>query len=181
MKRLITTLLGLAVICCSGFAFEKSNRISSGGFWVLEGNLGQGYGEWSFPVFSKNDFFIRSNVTIGGFGGAVGSAIDYAGCEIGSNFHYGTQYDLGTFNVRTYGLIGVDFALFTSETHKFFSPSGLLGSTIGGGFEFQYTEKNAFVLEYGGKYRYVVGKDYKQYKAYNNINPVLMLGFRSYY
>lgn len=181
MKRLISTLLGLAVICFSGFAFDKGNGISSGGFWAMEGNLGQGYGEWSFPVFSKNDFFVRDNVTIGGFGGAADNNINYGGCEIGNNVLFGGVYDLETFKVKAYGFFGVDYALFTSENHKLLSPSGLLGTVMGGGFEFQYSENNAFVVEYGGKYRCVIGKNRKEFSGFNSINPVLMLGYRSYY
>jgi len=147
----------------------------------MEGNLGQGYGEWSFPVFSKNNFFIRDNISIGGFGGATSNNIDYGGCEIGNHLLFGGIYDLETFSVKTYGFFGAEYALFSAPDHLLLSPSGLLGTITGGGFELQYSENNAFVVEYGGKYRYVVGKDHKKYSKFNTINPVLMLGFRSYY
>jgi len=182
MKRLITCLFGFALLCSVGFAKDFNNGISNGGFWVLDGNLGEGYGEWSFPILkTKNNFMIRDNVTIGGFGGASGNSMTICGFTVGDRLLFGGIYDdTGIFAVKAYGFAGVDFEMFGTKTHPLFSPSVRLGSTFGGGFEFQYTERNSFVVEYGGKYRYVIGKNMASYKEYNCINPVLMLGFRSY-
>lgn len=183
MKRIITFLFGFALLCCVGFAKDFSNGISSGGFWVLDGNLGEGYGEWSFPIVkNKKNFMIKDSVTIGGFGGSSsGKVLDVYGLSVGNKLNCGCIYDdTGLFAIKVYGILGGDVSLIKTENHKFFSPSAIFGTIVGGGFEFQYTERSSFVAEFGGKYRYEIGENVALYKVVNNMGPVLMLGFRSY-
>jgi len=183
MKKLVTCLFGFALLCSIGFAKEFSNGISSGGFFVLDSNYGEGFGEWSFPILkTEKNFMIRDNIFVGGFGGTTdGKAMGIGGFTVGNKIIYGSIYDNSdVFAVKTYGLLEIDVSMFGTENHPVFSPSVILGSTFGGGFEFQYDERNSFVVEFGGKYRYVIGENMASYSHLNGINPVIMLGFRSY-
>lgn len=166
-----------------GFAQEFKNGISSGGFCVIECNYGEGYGEWNFPIVTtKKDFILRDCITVGGYGVAYDQNNIYiSGCSIGDKLIMGGMYTTDFYRVRAYGLFGIDFSMFKAPDHPLFSPSVIMATTMGGGFEFQYSERNSFVVEYGGKYRYVIGKNMTNYRAYNSINPIISFGYRSYY
>lgn len=183
MKRLITCLFGFALLCFSGFGTEFKNGISNGGFCVFEADYGQGNGEWSFPILTTdNGLMLRDNVTVGGFGKASGThQLSIAGCSLGDNFLFGKMYDSDCFRVKVYTFAGAELSLFSCQNHPLFSPSVMLGAQFGGGFEFQYSAKNSFVTEFGGKSRYVLGKDTEEFSEYNSTSPIIKLGFRSYY
>jgi len=185
MKRLIISLFGLALMCFGGVGFAQNfkNGIASGGFCVIESNYGQGYGEWNFPILTtEKGFILRDCVTMGGFGGTVEqNIISIGGFTVGNKFLMGGMYTTDSFRIRSYGLFGVDFSMFSTVDHPFYSPSDMMATLTGGGFEFQYSECSSFVIEYGGKFRYVIGKDMNNYKKYNEINPTISFGYRGYY
>lgn len=182
VKRIFVILFGSTFFCLSVMGMEFKNGISSGGFFVMEDDFGEGYGEWSFPIARIKNFMIRDCASIGGFGKSTADRqIDFGGMSVGNTVHFGGIFDSQCFRIKSYGLIGAEFSLFSGIDHPLFCGSAMLGSIIGGGFEFQYTEKNAFAIEFGGKYRYVIGKDMNDFAGYNSINPVIIIGYRSYY
>lgn len=170
-------------MCFSIFGTEFKDSISSGGFCVVETNYGQGCGEWSFPIYSnEKGFMIRDNISLGGFGSTTTLALPgIGGFSIGDSLILGQIYDLDFLRIKVYGFFGGEFSLFYTKNHNFFSMPVMAGAQMGGGFEMQYTERNSFVVEFGGKSRYVVGKDMEEFKDYNSVNPIIKLGFRSYF
>lgn len=170
-------------MCLSCFGTEFKDGIASGGFCVIESNYGQGHGEWSFPIYkTDNGFMLRDNLTVGGFGSTIGnSKLAVGGASVGDNFIIGGFHDTDCFRVKSYAFLGADISLFICEGHPLFSPSAILGTQMGGGFEFQYSKANSFVIEFGGKSRYVIGQDRDLYTDYNSVNPLIKIGFRSYY
>ena len=120
-------------------------------------------------------YTISDNISLGGFGCAEsGTNVDLGGASLGNKFIFGGIYDYAEcFIAKTYGFIGIELGFFSAANHNIFSPSFMLCPMMGGGFELQYTKRNSFVVEFGGKYRYVVGKNMSSYKQFNNINLVI--------
>ena len=54
------------------------------------------------------------------------------------------------------------------------------GQDFSGGFEFQYLQGCAFVVEFGGQNRMLTGKFKNEFKDYARSNPVLSFGFRTF-
>lgn len=53
------------------------------------------------------------------------------------------------------------------------------GQDFCGGFELQYSTNTAFVIEFGGINRLLLGKNKNDFEGYAKTNPVLTIGFRT--
>lgn len=170
-------------MCFGIFGTEFKDSISCGGFCVVEANYGQGCGEWSFPIYTnEKGFTIRDNLSLGGFGSTTTMTVPrIGGFSIGDSLILGKIYDSDCMRIKVYGFFGGEFSLLATEKRFFINMPVMVGFQMGGGFELQYTERNSFVVEFGGKSRYVVGKDMDEFKDYNSVNPIIKLGFRSYF
>lgn len=187
MKRLSCVLVLVALICSGGFSEgakseEFKSKFISGGFWILdEGKCGGG-GEWGFAILeSSNGFFVRDCFTGAGYGGNMkGGEFTFGEMAMGNKFMIGGSYDLGNSIVRTYGFAGIDFGVFSTKNHKFYECPFLIEVPCGGGFEFQYSKKSAFVIEFGGKYSIMVGENAQDFANFANTCPKLSIGYRSF-
>ena len=172
MKRLIIALILVAGICSVGFAQEDTNvyssaeyqyRTTSGGFWIWEENCNGGAGEFGINLLKQeNNFVFRNSFFVQGEGGSgnltTDRFVDFGGIEIGDKLIFGGRANCPGFIVRTYGYAGASFGLLAWDDHKFFSKPFLLSAKFGGGFEFQYLKNLAFVIEFGGVERFLIGQ-----------------------
>lgn len=175
-------LLVGTLLCLETYGQEFKNGTCSGGFWALKEGYGAGYGEWNFPLRNDSDgFLLRDAINIGGFGGNLEENKGVGGCILGNKFMIGGTYNASEFVVRSYGFVSAGFGIFGAEGHKVFNAPFMISSIIGGGFEFQYSSDNSFVVEFGGDMDFLVGSGRKEYSQLSRSCPILMLGFRSYH
>jgi len=192
MKRLIIALVLVAGFCCAGFAEENNSanvdyRITSGGFWVWEDNLSGGFGEFGVNLLPKeNHFVLRNCFFIQGEGSSVdmsqgsGNSIEVGGLEIGDKILIGGRYNCPGFIIRSYGYIGGSFGFMSWDDHPFGSRPFMISAKFGGGFEFQYVRGCAFVAEFGGVQRFLVGGGKSNISNFPNHAPCLTIGFRTF-
>ena len=194
MKRLIITLALVAGICCAGFAEENANeyssanityRTTSGGFWVWEENCNGGAGEFGINLLKEEkNFVLRTCFFVQGEGGSgnLGNnkTMDFGGIELGDKFIFGGRANCNGFIVRTYGFAGAAFGILGWDNHKFGKPPFLLSTKFGGGFEFQYLKGMAFVVEFGGTERFLLGKGQGALSDFSKCTPSLTIGYRSF-
>lgn len=187
MKRFSCVLVLVALICCVGFADENrtaefKSKFVSGGFWIGEEGKCGGGGENGFTIMEdRNGFFMRDCFTGAGYGGNLkGGKMEFGEIEIGNKFMLGGCFDLGNCIVRSYGTVGIDFGVFGTNDHSIFQNPFLLEVPCGGGFEFQYAKKSAFVIEFGGKYSMMIGKGAGDFAELANTCPRLTIGYRSF-
>ncbi len=190
MKRLLVTfaMAVLMNLCCLAVE-DKSGEMdfkrgfASGGFWTVQDNLCGGYGELNIPIVeSDKGFMLRNAIKFGGFGSYFDTETRdvCGGFSIGDKFLIGERYDVRPFAIRSYGSVGCEFGMFFDDDHMFSNSPCMIAVDFGGGFEFQFTQKSAFVLEYGGKCSFVVGDNKESYSAFSHGGPILSIGYRSY-
>ena len=194
MKRLIIALILLAGICSVGFAQEDTNeyssaeyqyRATSGGFWIWEENCNGGAGEFGINLLKQEkNFVFRNCIFVQGEGGSgnltTDRFVDFGGIEIGDKLIFGGRANCPGFIVRTYGYAGASFGLLAWDDHKFFSKPFLLSAKFGGGFEFQYLKNLAFVIEFGGVERFLIGQPSGALSNFSKCTPSLTIGYRSF-
>ncbi|MCR4899465.1 MAG: hypothetical protein K5907_01435 [Treponema sp.] len=186
MKRLITVLCLVAVICCAGFAEEVNSadvkyRTTSGGFWSCGQDFSGGFGEFGINLLPvEKTFVLRDCIYVMGTGGHLTpTGLDTGGIEIGDKLILGGRYNCSGFIVRTYGFMGGGVKFYGCEGHKILN-APMIDLGFGGGFEFQYATDCAFVVEFGGQNRILTGKYNKLFKDYSRSSPMLTIGFRSF-
>lgn len=194
MKRLIIALILVAGICSVGFAQEDTNvyssaeyqyRTTSGGFWICEENCNGGAGEFGINLLKQEkNFVFRNSFFVQGEGGSgnltTDRFVDFGGIEIGDKLIFGGRANCLGFIVRTYGYAGASFGLLAWDDHKFFSKPFLLSAKFGGGFEFQYLKNLAFVIEFGGVERFLIGQPSGALSNFSKCTPSLTIGYRSF-
>ena len=192
MKRLIIVLSLVAGICCAGFADENASanvdyRTTSGGFWVIENNLTGGFGEFGINLLPKeknfvlrNCFFVQGEGSSLELGEAPGNKIEVGGLEIGDKLLIGGRYNCPGFIIRSYGFIGGSFGFFSWDDHSFGSKPFIVSAKFGGGFEFQFSTDCAFVVEFGGVQRFLVGGTDVNLPNFSNHAPCLTIGYRMF-
>ena len=188
MKRITFVLILVASICCAGFAEEVLSanvkyKTTSGGFWCCGEGFCGGFGEFGINLLpEEKNFVLRDCLYIQGEGGSLkkNGSLEYGGVEIGDKLLIGGRYNCNGFIVRSYGFTGVSAGLFSFEGHKVFSLPVMLNLTFGGGFEFQFSEKMGFVIEFGGMNRLLIGGDKSVFEDFSRYLPVLTIGYRSF-
>ena len=194
MKRLIIALVLVAGICSVGFAQEGAPehssanynyRTTSGGFWIWEESCNGGAGEFGINLLKQEkNIVLRNCVFVQGEGGSgnltSNEFIDFGGVEFGDKLIFGGRANCHDFIVRTYGYVGASFGILGWDDHKFGSRPFLISAKFGGGFEFQYLKGLAFVVEFGGVERFLVGKPAGALANFSKSNPSLTIGFRSF-
>lgn len=186
MKRLIIALVLVAGFCCVGFADVKDSadvtyRTTSGGFWSCGQDFSGGFGEFGINLLpEENIFVLRDCIYVMGTGGELtASGLDAGGLEVGDKLLIGGRSNCAGFIVRSYGYVSGGVKFYKCEGHKIID-SPMVDIGFGGGFEFQYMEGCAFVLEFGGQNRLLTGKYKNEFKDYSRSNPVLSIGFRTF-
>lgn len=180
-------------MCNVGFADEYTsvnghesssfnNKFISGGFWSCGGERSGGFGELGFRLVDENlnHFVLRECITLGGYGSnLIKNGMDFGELQIGNKIIIGGMTNCNFFCIRSYGFAGIGFGIWGDTENSFASGSLLLEFNFGGGFEFQYSQKNAFVIEFGGRTEAPVGKRKNQFSPYTNSSPVLTIGYRT--
>ena len=69
--------------------------------------------------------------------------------------------------------------MFGAKNHSFLNPNLMYGVNLGGGFEFQFTRRSAFAVEFGGGVSFVAGPNFRQYSQFTKGFPTLTIGYRS--
>ena len=194
MKRLIIAFVLVAGFCSAGFAQEDTEeyssanvtyRTTSGGFWIWEENCNGGAGEFGINLLKeeknlvlRNCFFVQGE---GGSGNLTTDRfVDFGGIEFGDKLLIGGRANCNGFIVRTYGYAGASFGLIGWDDHVFYSQPFLVSAKFGGGFEFQYLTNMAFVIEFGGVERFLVGKPAGALSNFSKCTPSLTIGYRSF-
>ena len=186
MKRLIIALVLVAGFCCAGFADGKDSadvtyRTTSGGFWSCGQDFSGGFGEFGINLLPEEKIFVlRDCIYVMGTGGELtASGLDAGGLEIGDKLILGGRSNCSGFIIRSYGYVSGGVKFYKCEGHDFVA-SPMVDIGFGGGFEFQYQEGCAFVVEFGGQNRLLTGKYKNEFKDYSRSNPVLAIGFRTF-
>ena len=193
MKRLLITLVLVAGFCCAGFAEEESKesvsanvnyRTTSGGFWIWEENCNGGAGEFGINLLKQeNNIMLRNCFFVQGEGGSgnleSNRFVDFGGIEIGDKILFGGSAHCNGFIVRSYGYAGGALGFLAWEDHKFWSKPFLVSVKFGGGFEFQYLTNLAFVVEFGGVERFLIGSPEGKISNFAKCTPSLTIGYRS--
>lgn len=186
MKRTILLFL-VALMCMSGFAEEISSsadvtyKTTTGGFFFTNKDTSGGFGEFGIKLCDEaNGFVLRNCIFFEGFGTDLPHDISYGAAGIGDKLIIGGRTNGLGFIVRSYGYIGGSFDLYKGGSHEFFDSPYLCSFNMGGGFEFQYTTENAFVVEFGGICRGPVGAGKDSFTDYAVSGPSLTIGFRSF-
>ena len=194
MKRLIIVLLLVAGICSVGFAQEDTNeyssaeynyRTTSGGFWIWEENCNGGAGEFGINLLKeeknlvlRNCFFVQGE---GGSGKMTSDKIvEFGGIEFGDKLMFGGRANCNGFIVRSYGFAGASFGIIGWDDHQFGTKPFLVSAKFGGGFEFQYLKNLAFVVEFGGVERFLIGQPAGALSNFAKCTPSLTIGYRSF-
>lgn len=145
----------------------------------MKEGIASGFGEWSFSLHNDEDgFVLRDCINIGGFGG---TKEEFGGAIIGDKFLIGKRFDTGSLVIRNYAMAGVGFGAFNTSDYFILSSPFILSTVFGGGMELQYSQKLAFVIEFGGSQDFIVGDKRESFLSYQSISPILILGFRSYF
>ena len=109
MKRLIISLILVALICSVGFAKEAgatagaasanfNYRIVSGGFWACGQDFSGGFGEFGVNLLPREkSFVLRDCIYVQGEGGYLDSQkqFSFGGLEIGDKLIFGGRVDCG--------------------------------------------------------------------------------------
>ena len=194
MKRFIIALILVAGVCCVGFAQEDTSeyssadfnyRTTSGGFWIWEENCNGGAGEFGINLLKeeknlvlRNCFFVQGE---GGSGKMTSDKIvEFGGIEFGDKLMFGGRANCNGFIVRSYGFAGASFGIIGWDDHQFGTKPFLVSAKFGGGFEFQYLKKLAFVVEFGGVERFLIGQPAGALSNFAKCTPSLTIGYRSF-
>lgn len=186
MKRLMIVLALVAGFCCVGFAEEngsakESYRITNGGFWSCGQDFSGGFGEFGINLLPvEKNLVLRDCIYVKGTGGTLTSTgLDTGGLEVGDKLIIGGRSNCTGFIVRTYGYMSGGVKFYKCEGHKFVN-APMIDVGFGGGFEFQYFDRCAFVIEFGGENRFLTGQYKDSFKDYSRSGPVLSIGYRSF-
>ena len=194
MKRFIIALILVAGVCCVGFAQEDTSeyssadfnyRTTSGGFWIWEENCNGGAGEFGINLLKeeknlvlRNCFFVQGE---GGSGKMTSDKIvEFGGIEFGDKLMFGGRANCNGFIVRSYGFAGASFGIIGWDDHQFGTKPFLVSAKFGGGFEFQYLKNLAFVVEFGGVERFLIGQPAGALSNFAKCTPSLTIGYRSF-
>ena len=194
MKRLITTLILVAIFCSVGFAEEADTtagaasanfnyRTVSGGFWSCGQDFSGGLGEFGINLLSQEKILVlRDCIYVQGEGGTLSqkNELDFGGLEIGNKFIIGGRVNGSGFVVRNYGFTSLSFGMISCKNHDFTSQPFMLNLSFGGGFEFQFVRHSAFVIEFGGTNRFFAGENSDAAKDFSKTTPVLTIGYRTF-
>ena len=197
MKRTVIALVLVAIICSVGFAEDKLSgeetfangnyRFVSGGFWSCGQNFCGGFGEFGINLLpTEKSFVLRDCIFVQGEGGALRNSssanpdpLEYGALCLGDKLIIGGRTNGNGFVVRSYGFTGLSFGFISCKESRFFSDPYMLNLSFGGGFEFQYMASTAFVIEFGGLNRFLLGKEKASFGGYAKTDPVLTIGYRT--
>ena len=163
-------------------------RFVSGGFWSCGQDFCSGFGELGINCLPEEKVFVmRDTIFIQGEGGTLRKSsaahpnpLEYGELQVGDKLILGGRTNGNGFIVRSYGFISGSLGLFSCSGHPFGKMPWMINLAFGGGFEFQFCQNSAFVIEFGGVNRILVGGNKSGFEGYSRSSPVLTIGFRSF-
>ncbi|MBO4533145.1 MAG: hypothetical protein J5726_05545 [Treponema sp.] len=180
MKRTAIVLVLVAIFCSVGFAEGSKSadikyRFTNGGFWTSGQDFCGGFGEFGINCLpEEKNFVFRNHIFCQGDGGK-----SFGEFQVGDKLIFGGRVNGEGFITRTYCFTAGGFGLISCPGYKVSETPFLVHITFGAGFEFQYCQETAFVVEFGGDNRLLVGKNKQALKDFSRSSPVLTIGFRS--
>lgn len=154
-KNKLCLLLVLSVLLAKSFADDNNNSFlrglhSSSGF-VIENSRSGGYGDLGFILVKKEDWDIRNNIGLHGYGSG-----DYGYIGLSEKISIGGWFEKSEIAIRSYGSISFLACAYGGNGKTPFSMPLSLDVLGSGGFEIMYTVKQSFFIEYGGGCRFTV-------------------------
>ena len=154
MKKLLVSALILFGFTTFLFSQETNSEsakdsCSFGTFALLQSRKSGGGLTFSFPVFQKNEFFIRDETTL-----SLYLANDFASdgmlISAGEKLHFGKLTHKDDFSFRTYGYMKCEIGASKDASYSFFTAPVILELGGAGGFQFLFTQHKGFFVEFGG-------------------------------
>lgn len=138
----------LIPISVKNFPQEK-DKMSFGSFALIQSRKSGGGLTFAFPIFQKNSFIIRDEITaslyLSNLPESNGTLI-----SLGDKIIFGALKNINGFGFRTYGYMKCEFGASRDSSYAFFTAPLILELGGAGGFEFLFTPKKGFFVEFGG-------------------------------
>ena len=151
----------------SVFAFSSSfnKGFSLGGIWEANYLAAGGELEIGFPLVEvkENGFLLRNHIALSGKGGN-----GKGGAFLSDKLVIGGFSSNPYFVAKGYGLVSIEAGVFGKYKDMPFSFS----IVSGGGFEFQFSKFQSFMIEFGGIFPIL---------GYTKSSPFIEMGFRTYF
>lgn len=146
-KKFFTIIL--VITCILSFSFGK-DRMNISTYALLESKKSGGGIGFSFPIFQKNDFFIRNEINTNLY--FSNTPLSEANLiTVGDKLFFGSLKEINGFGFRSYGYCKCEFGPSWSKTCSIFNTAPLILEMGGaGGFEFIYSKRKSFFIEFGG-------------------------------
>lgn len=146
-KKNSAVVLLLIFFCSFSFAKERMN-IST--YALLQSQKSGGGAGFSFPIFNKNEFFIRNEINLNLY--FSNTPLSEANLlTFGDKLFFGSLKQINGFGFRCYGYCKCEVGPSWDKTFRIFDNAPLILEMGGaGGFEFLYSEKKSFFIEFGG-------------------------------
>ena len=167
MKKIISFVLITSLFMVSMFSNEQSfnKGFSIGGVWEANYTTAGGGVEIGFPLVKEKDngFLLRNHIVLSGKGGN-----GKGGAFISDKLIIGGFCSNTYFRAKGYGLVSIAGGAFGKYNDMPFS----LSIDCGGGFEFQFSKFQSFMVEFGGTFPFL---------GYMKSSPFVEMGFRTYF
>lgn len=146
-KKLFISLIVFGAVSSMCFGKDKMN-IST--YALIQSQKSGGGVGFSFPIFQRGEFFIRNETNLN----LYFSNTPLTGAvmvSLGDKLHFGTLKEINGFSFRSYGYCKLEFGPSWDSDHMAFNSAPMILELGGaGGFEFLYSEKKSFFIEFGG-------------------------------
>ena len=139
--------------------------LSIGGIWEANYTTAGGSLEIGFPLVKEKDngFLLRNHIVLSGKGGK-----GKGGAFLSDKLIIGGFCSNPYFVAKGYGLVSVEGGVYGKYKDMPFS----LSIVSGGGFEFQFSKFQSFMIEFGGIFPLM---------GYTQSSPFIEMGFRTYF
>ncbi len=131
------------------FDEQAKDKFSWGSFALIQSRKSGGGLTFAIPIFQKNSFIIRdelmASLYLSNLPKSNGTLI-----SLGDKIHFGSLKKINGFTFRTYGYMKCEIGISSDKDYSFFTAPVILELGGAGGFEFLFTEKKSFFVEFGG-------------------------------
>jgi len=152
-KRILSLIF--ASVFLSSFLFcqetiKSKDKMAMGTYALIQSQKSGGGFSFAVPVFQKNDFVIREELNLNlYFSNVPLSQAKFV--SIGDKIHFGSLKEINGFSFRSYGYAKCEYGFtWNNENQPFTQAPTILEMGGAGGFEFLYSSKKSFFIEFGG-------------------------------
>lgn len=128
---------------------QEKDKMSFGSFALIQSRKSGGGLTFAIPIFQKNSFIIRDEIMaslyLSNLPESNGTLI-----SLGDKIIFGSLKNINGFGFRTYGYMKCEFGASRDSSYAFFKAPLILELGGAGGFEFLFTQKKGFFIEFGG-------------------------------